>query len=116
MAVIIRKLMPIKGSKSTAPPPAFRDSSREANRRFALGLVRALGGAILFSLPMNMTMELWWLGFYMSPARLALYILLDIPLLVGVSYYAGFEETSRRTADVLDAFAAWSTVYCGRAV
>ncbi|MBA3444346.1 MAG: DUF2391 family protein [Gemmatimonadales bacterium] len=78
--------MPTKGSKSTAQSPGLRESAREANRRFALGLVRAFGEAILFSFPMLMTMEMWWLGFYMSPTRLALFILLDIPLLVGLSY------------------------------
>jgi hypothetical protein len=40
----------------------------------------------------------------MDPLRLALFILLDITLLVGLSYYTGFEPTSQRLADVLDAF------------
>ncbi|MDQ3960055.1 MAG: TIGR02587 family membrane protein, partial [Pseudomonadota bacterium] len=73
-----------------------------------MGLARAFGGAILFSFPMLMTMEMWWLGFYMDPLRLALFILLDIPLLVGLSYYAGFEPTSQRLADVMDAFTAYA--------
>jgi hypothetical protein len=46
--------MTIKGTRSTVQEPA---SAGSASRRFALGLVRALGGAILFSFPMLMTME-----------------------------------------------------------
>lgn len=42
----------------------------EANRRFALGLVRAFGGGILFAFPMLMTMEMWWLGFSISSLML----------------------------------------------
>jgi uncharacterized membrane protein len=56
---------------------------------------------------MLMTMEMWWLGFYMEPLRLALLMLLNIPLLIGLSYYGGFEATPE-PADVLDAFAAYA--------
>jgi uncharacterized membrane protein len=100
--------MTIKGTRPTVQEPASAGSAGGASRRFALGLVRAFGGAILFSFPMLMTMEMWWLGFYMDPLRLALFILLDIPLLVGLSYYAGFEPTSQHLADVMDAFTAYA--------
>jgi uncharacterized membrane protein len=53
-----------------------RESARPVRRRFTIGLARAFGGAILFSFPMLMTMEMWWLGFYIDPFRLALFILL----------------------------------------
>jgi putative integral membrane protein (TIGR02587 family) len=84
--------------------------------RYAIDLLRAFGGAILFSFPMLMTMELWWLGFHMDPFRLALFILLNIPLLIGLSYYGGFEATSSRMADVLDAFAAYAVGFIAAAV
>jgi len=90
-------------------------SSRRAGRatggdegRYVIDLLRAFGGAILFSFPMLMTMEMWWLGFYMDPFRLALFTLFNIPVLIGLSYYGGFEATSNRMADVLDAFAAYA--------
>ena len=51
-------------------------------RRFGIDLARACAGPLIFSLPMLMTMEMWWLGFYMSRFRLALFLLLVIPLLV----------------------------------
>ena len=99
-----------RGIAGQRPSPASRrgQAAVGASRRFAIGLLRAFGGAILFSFPMLMTMEMWWLGFYMDPFRLALLILLSIPLLIGLSYYAGFEATSSRMADVLDAFTAYA--------
>lgn len=73
---------------------------------FARGLARAYGGAVIFSLPLMMTMEMWWLGFYMSPLRLALLVLVLIPVLVGLSHLAGFEDTFEWREDLLDALVA----------
>ncbi len=89
---------------------------RGPNQRFAIGLARAFGGALIFSLPMLMTMEMWWLGFYMERLRLALFILLVIPLLVGLSYYAGFEETFSWRDDAVDAFVAYAVGFVASAV
>lgn len=71
-------------------------------------LGRAFGGAILFSLPLLMTMEMWWLGFYMDRLRLCLFLVLTFPLLVALSHYAGFEKTFRLNEDVVDAFVAYA--------
>jgi putative integral membrane protein (TIGR02587 family) len=79
---------------------------RTPNRHFAVGLARAFGGAIVFSLPMLMTAEMWWLGYYMARWRLLLLLLLWIPLLIRLAYYAGFEETTSFTDDAVDAFVA----------
>ena len=79
---------------------------REANRRFARGLARAFAGAILFSLPMLMTMEMWSLGFIIPPARLGLLLLLMLPLLVALSWFCGFEETEGLAAAAEDALVA----------
>ncbi len=73
------------------------------NQEYALGLARAFGGAIVFAFPLLMTMEMWWLGFYMDEARLGLFLLLAVPMLTGLSYYAGFENTFRWPQDVMDA-------------
>jgi putative integral membrane protein (TIGR02587 family) len=67
-------------------------------------LSRAFGGALLFSLPMLMTQEMWYLGFYMSRERLALFLLVGLPLLVGLSHYAGFHKSFRWKENVRDAF------------
>jgi putative integral membrane protein (TIGR02587 family) len=71
-------------------------------------LARAFGGAIIFCLPLLMTMEMWWLGFYMDRLRLALFIVLVFPFLVGLSYHAGFEETFNWREDVADALIAYA--------
>ena len=77
------------------------------NRKFAVGLGRAYGGAIIFSLPLLMTMEMWWLGFYADRIRLALFVALTVPLLIGLSRYSGFEETVSWKDDVVDAFVGY---------
>ena len=76
------------------------------NRQYARGLARAFGGALLFSFPLLMTMEMWWLGFTISPARLGIFVLVCLPLLYGLSYYAGFRKTYGPLDDGLDALAA----------
>lgn len=43
-----------------------------------LQAARGLGGALLFALPMLMTMEMWELGLYANPLRLLLLCLLNI--------------------------------------
>lgn len=78
----------------------------QSNRQYALGIARACGGALLFSLPILMTMETWQLGFHMERLRLAGLLLLMLPLLIGLAYYLGFEETTGLLDAVLDAFAA----------
>lgn len=77
-----------------------------ANRVFLVALGRAFGGALIFSLPMLMTMEMWWLGFSMQSWKLALLLVMTIPLLIGLSHYMGFEDTFGFKDDAVDAFVA----------
>ena len=83
-----------------------RTSQRKPAREFAIGVARAFGGAMFFALPLFMTMEMWELGFYMDRLRLATFLAVFVPVLVGLSHYAGFEETDRWRDDVRDAFVA----------
>jgi putative integral membrane protein (TIGR02587 family) len=62
-----------------------------------------------------MTMEMWWLGFYMDRFRLCLFLILAFPVLVGLSYHAGFEKTFRFRDDVMDAFIAYAIGFIGAA-
>lgn len=80
--------------------------SRTKNRRFWIALARALGGAILFSLPLLMTAEMWEIGATIPPGRLLGLLLGSFPLLVALSYIAGFEETFDLREDALDAAVA----------
>lgn len=75
-------------------------------RRTVRDLGRAAGGALVFSLPMLMTMELWWLGFYLDRLRLLVLVLTSLPLLVVLSRHVGFEQTRYWLDDVVDALIA----------
>lgn len=90
---------------SSAQPKTDRPG-RRTNGAFLVGLFRALGGAIVFGLPLMMTMEMWDLGGGVERERLALLFIVSIPLLVGLSHYAGFEETFCMLDDVVDCFVA----------
>jgi putative integral membrane protein (TIGR02587 family) len=81
------------------------------NRRFAVGLARAFGGALVFSLPLIMTMEMWWLGFYVDRLRLALLVALELPLLVALAHFCGFEETTGVLDAAVDATAAFGVAF-----
>ena len=76
-------------------------------RQFAVGLARAAGGAVIFGLPLLMTMEMWSLGFTMDRARLLLLVLLLLPALVALSHHAGFEPTFEWREDLIDALIAY---------
>jgi putative integral membrane protein (TIGR02587 family) len=93
-------------------------SSRKThtNRQFLVSLARAFAGAILFSFPLIMTMEMWSLGFTVERYRLALFMTLAIPLLAGLSYFIGFEDTSDFIDDIIDAFVAYAVGFITSAV
>jgi putative integral membrane protein (TIGR02587 family) len=80
-------------------------------RSFLRALARAFAGAMIFGLPLLMTMEMWWLGFYMDPLRLALFLALMFPLLTVLAYFAGFEESFRWQECVLDAGVAYAVAF-----
>ncbi len=77
------------------------------HRRFAVGLARGLAGALLFALPMFLTMEMWELGFYIDRARLFLLLLVNVPLLVLLAHRIGFERTTTRREAIRDASIAY---------
>lgn len=81
-------------------------AARNGTHKLVRDAGRAAGGALIFSIPMLMTMEMWWLGFYMDRLRLALLIALTIPLLVELSHQVGFEQTRDWGEDLRDALFA----------
>lgn len=87
-------------------PALSAERRREIERGFLVALARAFGGAIVFVLPVLMTMEMWQLGGSMEPGRLMLLLLAVLPLLVGLSHYIGFQETETWLDDVRDALVA----------
>ena len=80
----------------------------KANRKYAQSLALGLGGALLFALPLLMTMEMWQFGFAMERTRLLIMVIACLPVLVGLSYFAGFEATFQLKDEVLDALAAFA--------
>ncbi len=87
--------------KRKAAEPATTD------KKYASALARAFAGAMIFSMPMLMTMEMWWLGFTLDPVRLLVFTIAHIALLYGMSRVSGFESSRNPLDDLLDAFAAY---------
>lgn len=54
------------------------------------GVGRAFGGALLFSMPMLMTMEFWRLAVSIPRWRLALLVVVTVALAVVLAHYFGF--------------------------
>ena len=80
---------------------------RDREFGYARDLARAFGGALLFSLPLLMTMEMWWLGFILDGVRLIVFLLVALPLLLGLAFYAGFSASHRGLGHaLLDTFVA----------
>ena len=93
-------------------------SSEHADRSaaFATGLARAFAGAVIFGLPLLMTMEMWWLGFSMPAWKLALLLVLFFPFLVALSWHVGFEPTFNLRDDMVDALVAYAVGFISSAV
>lgn len=68
---------------------------------------RAAGGAVVFSLPILMTMEMWQLAYTMEAWRLAVLLLVAIPLLVGLSHMTGIADRGHFKETAMDAFFAF---------
>jgi putative integral membrane protein (TIGR02587 family) len=100
--------------------PTSPDGRGAAKRRgglhFARGVARAFGGAVLFAVPLLMTMEMWELGASMSRGRLAIFVAATLPLLLGLSYYSGFERTESLAEDAEDAFVAYGVGWISSAL
>jgi putative integral membrane protein (TIGR02587 family) len=86
-----------------------------SERSFLIALARAFGGAVIFGLPLLMTMEMWWLGFAMDPLRLALFLAVMVPVLGALAYYAGFEGSFGWRDFVLNTFVAYAVGFVAAA-
>jgi putative integral membrane protein (TIGR02587 family) len=86
------------------------------NRQYAVALARAFAGATIFALPLLLTMEMWWLGFYLEPWRLIQFSIANMVVLYFLSRVAGFEESHNAIDDILDAFAAYAVAVLASSV
>lgn len=73
----------------TAAGPGAADGSGAHQHQLLRGVGRAFGGALLFSLPLLMTMELWELGHTVDRFRLGLLVLMTVALVFGLSRVFG---------------------------
>lgn len=89
--------MPPTSSQNTQPRPSQW-----------VGVGRAVGGAFVFGLPLMMTMEMWWMGFYIEPLRLLALLLISLPVLVCVSSLIGFRESRELLDNIIDVFVAYA--------
>lgn len=77
-----------------------------ADETYARGLARAAAGALIFSFPLLMTMEMWAFGAHMDRLRLAAFLVVSACVVLGLSHFAGFRDTRTLGDDALDALAA----------
>ncbi|WP_426123631.1 TIGR02587 family membrane protein [Pararhizobium sp. PWRC1-1] len=92
---------------ATSGDEATRSTDEPAPAKFLVGMGRGVAGALLFALPMQMTMEMWEFGITMERWRLALLMVIAIPLLVGISHRIGFEDTFSWKDGARDAMIAY---------
>lgn len=71
-----------------------------------IGLGRAAGGALIFSLPMLMTVEMWEFGASMSRLTLLGMLVVSLPVLMFLSHQSGFEATWGWREDIRDVIIA----------
>lgn len=76
------------------------------NRRALSDIGRAAAGALIFSLPMLMTMELWYIGLYIERWKLLLFLCSSFPFLIVLARHMGFEDTPSWTDAVWDSLIA----------
>jgi putative integral membrane protein (TIGR02587 family) len=96
--------------------PSSAAASGGGHGHLIRGLSRAFGGAIIFALPVFMTMEMWELGLHMDRLKLVLLLVINVPVLVFLSHYAGFERTFDWQEDVRDAAIAYGVGILATAV
>lgn len=89
----------------------MHDVASPRDSAYIRDLGRAFGGALLFSLPLMMTMEMWALGFAAQPERRLIFVITALPLLFGLAHYAGFSTRRGVLNNALDTLVALAVGY-----
>ena len=85
-------------TSSKRHPPGSGPTLTESMREYG----RGIGGGFLFSLPLLYTMEVWWTGLTISPARLLIGIVATCLLLCAYNAYAGLRHDSSVVEILID--------------
>ena len=93
-------------SAARARQAAANGDSPATRRQLLKDTGRAAGGALLFSLPMMMTQEMWQLGYTMPDVRLLVLVALILPLLMELSRQLGLQHSSDWRQNLLEALYA----------
>jgi uncharacterized membrane protein len=104
-------VIPVGAADDTSPMNMTEQNMARAielpsNRDFLISIGRAFAGALLFALPILMTMEMWELGVSLDPWRVALLLIAVVPLLLGLSRYSGIRYTAHWRDEVADVLVA----------
>ena len=67
-------------------------TSPEPLTRTLRAYARGIAGGLLVAMPLLATMEMWWIGFYMAPWKLLLFLLFNYGILLILEYYSGFRR------------------------
>ena len=84
--------------------------------RLAAGVGRAIAGALLFAMPLLMTMEVWRLASTVDRHRLAILSLATVALVIGLARNFGSTENSGWRASLVDAGVAFAAAGVAAAV
>ena len=79
-------------------------------------LGRSYASAVIFSFPMLMTMEMWWLGGQIGRGRFAVFVILGVLLVAMISFYEGIADTFGGRDDVLDTLVSYFVGFSAAAV
>lgn len=82
-------------------------STRASIKHSARSYARGVAGGLLVSMPLLATMEMWWLGFYLPPWKLILFLVVNYGILVVLEYYSGFQEHTSLPREAQDALSAY---------
>lgn len=82
----------------------------------AKSYARGMAGSLLVAMPLLATMEMWWLGFYMEPYKLILFLLITFGVLIILEYYSGFQQSVSLSGEIRDAFSAYGIGFVMAAV
>lgn len=80
----------------------FLANERETLRAYA----RGIAGGLIFGTPLLFTMEMWWLGFSLSPERLLVALVGNFFILLILERYSGFRGDGSFLEEVQDAIVA----------